>query len=392
MARGKQGAAREQRPHRPDELGPRIFDRGRWKAADLRPWGGGRPTLRDPRAPGWPKRGDRTEDGETARRWAWAYVDHYRGAAKRAHLGLPGDSERLDEAVRRYLRHSERMDAAPRTVEGRTTILGHLEDHFGGDALIAEIDRAALQRFFNGFIDRGYAATTLRTMLRVASGLFTFLEAEPNPARGVDLPDPPEDDVRDWTDEQAERIRKAADQVDAQRIDPPSARRAVELAFASGLRQQELFAVDAAEIDPDTYTARITRQLDRPGKHRRRLKGKRSRTVLLLPSWWEWHPESEGVILAGPAGPLGARLSHRLLERVLDTAGLNERGIGWHRFRHTYARWFLEMGGSLEQLQRSLGHSSIRTTERCYDHFRPRKAALSAAETIYGKTGKLRVI
>lgn len=394
MGRGR-GGAREQRPHRPHELGPRIFDRGRWKAADLRPWGGGRVTVRDPRAPGWPKRGDRTEDEETARRWAWAYVDLHRGAAKRDHLGLGGDSPRLDEAIKRYLRHSERMDLAPRTIEGRSTILGHLEDHFESDTLVEEIDRAALQKFFNRFIDEDYAASTLRTMHRIVSGLFSWLEAEPHPARRIDLPEVPQDDVLDWTDDEAAEIRSAADKVDKQRIDPPSARLAIELAFASGLRQQELFALEGASINPDERTARVTRQLARDGHSRRRLKGKRGRTVLLLPSWWDWYdPDVQGVILSGPSGPLGSRISFTLLQRVLDTANLNERGTGWHRFRHTYARWFLELGGTLEELQRSLGHASLRTTESTYDHFRPKRAAKSAAERIYGTTepGKLRAI
>lgn len=395
MAPGKRGR-REQRPHTPHQLGPRVFRRGRWFGADLRPWGGGRPTLRDPRAPGWPERGERTEDEETARRWAWAYVDHYRDQAKRGHLGLPGreESPTLEEAVRRYLRHSERMRVAPRTYEGRRTVLGHLKDAFDNGAVpLDAIDRPALQRLFDQFLDDGYAPSTLRTMHRIISGLFTWAEVEPHPARGIQLPDVPDDEVRDWTDEEVERIRWAADRIDAQRITPPSARRAVELALATGLRQQELFALEGREVDEVECTARVTSQFERAGRRRRKPKGKRARTVLILPHWWEWHdPAVDSLILAGPNGPVGARVSHRLLERVLDTAGLNERGAGWHRFRHTYARWFLELGGWMDELQRSLGHASIRTTERIYGHFRPERAAESARSRIYGEGRQLRVV
>lgn len=50
----------------------------------------------------------------------------------------------------------------------------------------------------------------------------------------------------------------------------------------------------------------------------------------------------------------------------------------------TYARRFVEAGGRLEELQHSLGHSSIRTTETCYGHFTDDTAASMARLRIYG--------
>lgn len=394
MPRGKVGA-REQRPHLPHQLGPRVFKRGRYYACDLRPWGGGQPTLRNPRAVGWPAKGERTDDEELARRWAWRYVDRYREQAKREALGIAEPDELLiGDAVRRYLEASERVRVAARTLEGRTTVLGHLEEYFTPDVDVHRIQRGDVQAFFDQFMDDGYAESTLRTMHRIVSGFFSHLFPEgPNPARGVRLPDVPQDDVRDWTDAEVEEIRTAADKVQAQRKGLPDARRAIEYALASGLRQQELFALDHAAIHPDEYTARVSRQLNRAGTSLERLKGKRARTTLLLPSFWDWYQPGEGLLLPGPNGPLGAHPSFDLLQRILDTAGVNERGAGWHRFRHTYARWFLEAGGSLEELRTSLGHSSIRTTERSYDHFRPRRAAQTARERIYAASGaRLRVV
>ena len=46
---------------KPAELGPRVYRKGRWWQVDLRPWRYGRPTMRNPKHPGWPDTGERTE-------------------------------------------------------------------------------------------------------------------------------------------------------------------------------------------------------------------------------------------------------------------------------------------------------------------------------------------
>ena len=69
---------------------------------------------------------------------------------------------------------------------------------------------------------------------------------------------------------------------------------------------------------------------------------------------------------------------------MYDLAEVNAEGQAWHALRHTYARRFVEAGGRLEELQHSLGHSSIRTTETCYGHFTDDTAASMARLRIYG--------
>lgn len=77
---------------------------------------------------------------------------------------------------------------------------------------------------------------------------------------------------------------------------------------------------------------------------------------------------------------------------ILDHAKLKAPGIGLHSLRHTYARQFIEKGGRLEELQKSLGDSSITITERFYGHMTEQSAATLARWKIYGEDARPQVV
>lgn len=82
-------------------------------------------------------------------------------------------------------------------------------------------------------------------------------------------------------------------------------------------------------------------------------------------------------------------MAHRSLERwceqIIDGAGLKRDRQNAHSFRHTYARICLEKGARLEELQRFLGHASIKTTEASYSWLTEQSAATLARARIYGE-------
>ena len=383
MARGGKGPGSGQREHRPHELGPRLFRRGAWWQADLRPWGGGRVVLRDPRAPTWPGGGVRTQDRAEADRWKWRYVEHLEDQEKRERLGLLPRFRNLQEPVAEYLVHRGNTVEA-NTVGADRTGLAHLVDLVGESAPVDVVTPQTLQRLVDKRLAQGYAATTLRTYCISISAFAGWLRL-PSVWDGLTLPDPGREDVRTWEPEELEELRKAADWIDAQaRPVSPRARLALEAALATGARQAELFALDWGSFDPLARTVRIHRQLARDFQSFKPLKGKLGRTAAVLPEWWAFQEDRTGLVLPGRhGGPFGSRAHRRLITRLLDVARLNAPGLGWHSFRHTYARRFIELGARLEELQTSLGHSSIQVTERVYGHFRPDVAARSAVAEIY---------
>lgn len=382
MARG---GKRNQRPHRPHELGPRLFRRGRWWAIDMRPWDLGRPTVRNPSDLGWPDRGQRTEDRDIADRWRWAYVDYARDRQRRRALNLPPPPRKLEAAAGEYLRHREKH-RAPNTVATDRTAITHLLEWFRRHQLTstADLTPELMQAIVDARLQAGYAASSLSTLRGSWFKLFEWLGIDA--LGGVTFPDVPETDARAWTDDELGAICDAADYVARTASeDWPDARRMVELFLSAGVRQQEGYILGARAFDQAAAKVRITEQLDRAALTRRALKGKRARSALVLPEWWAWHDAgSIGLVLGRRDGrPLGYTSQKNLLARILDAARLNEVGVGHHRFRHTYARLFLQRGGSLDQLSKSLGHTSVRTTQAAYEHWSSEDAAELARRIIY---------
>lgn len=382
---GRERRKAPQRPHKPRELGPNLYRKRAARSwyADLRPWGGGRQVLRDPATPGWPHRGRTTEDRAEADRWRWSYVELAEDRARRASTGLPPAPRTLGDAIDAYLLH-RRSGVEAGTLKSNKTALNSLRYHLSDRAPVEHITEEVVQGFIDERLRQGYRVTTLETYLAGIAGFAAWLGI-PDLRRRVRLPNPGRMDVRTWEPEEIERLRVAASELDEQglRSDSPSYRLCLETALATGARRNELFALRWRNFDPVNRTVRIQQQLVEDRKRFKPLKGKHGRTAVVMPGWWAFYAgHSVQLVLPGRAhGPFTA--PQRLVTRLLDAAKLNQPGVGWHSFRHTYSRNFLEAGGSLEQLQKSLGHAKIRTTEDVYGHLREDVAARMAVERIY---------
>lgn len=154
------------------------------------------------------------------------------------------------------------------------------------------------------------------------------------------------------------------------------------LAFALGLRQGELFALEWKDIDWESGTLKIERQVITPrGKLEvKEPKTKSGKRTLLLSSDVLWALEERRkiavreklascpLIFPGARGCYlrGNTFARRHWKPILDACGLKKRGL--HHARHTFATHALLTGEPLPVVSQILGHANPTVTLNTYSH------------------------
>ena len=223
----------------------------------------------------------------------------------------------------------------------------------------------ALRRFAAGLTEAGQAPSTVARKLASLRALFRTLvehgELEQNPAdllsaprRGQPLP----------------RVLKASevaallDRIPADTALALRDRALFELAYASGLRAEELVNLDLDSIDFDGERVRVE---GKGGKTRFVPTGEPA-----LRAIERYRRRGRDALLTADATPAlfvsksGRRLSTSDVRRRLrvwtrQVAGV--AGASPHALRHSFATHLLDGGADLRSIQELLGHASISTTQ-----------------------------
>ncbi len=270
--------------------------------------------------------------------------------------------------------HAFDEDLARRAVAARTR-LAYAQDceQFAGWAAgrglePAAVDVRALRRYVASLTQAGRAPSTVARKLASLRGMFgvqlTLGERADNPADLLSAPKRPQ--VLPHVLKPAE-VAMLLDRIPAS--DPLAVRdRALfELAYAAGLRAEELVTLDVGAVDFDAETVRVEGKGDKTrlvpvGEHAARAIDR-------------WLATGRPALASAASGPLfvsktGRRLSTSDVRRRLRVwsreAARHAPAISQahpHALRHSFATHLLEGGADLRAIQELLGHASISTTQ-----------------------------
>jgi len=234
----------------------------------------------------------------------------------------------------------------------------------------ADVDVRTLRRYAAALSERGVAPATIARRLAALRGLFRVQmqlgAREDNPAELLSSP------------KKAQRLPRVlkATEVAALLDSIPAAtpldlrdRALFELAYACGLRAEELVNLDLDSVDFDSETVRVE---GKGGKTRLVPVGEHARHAL------ERYLARSRPALAGER-PTDTALFLSKSGRRLSTSDIRRRLTAWarramarspalarahpHALRHSFATHLLDGGADLRAIQELLGHATISTTQ-----------------------------
>ncbi|MGC9220420.1 MAG: tyrosine recombinase XerC [Solirubrobacteraceae bacterium] len=238
-----------------------------------------------------------------------------------------------------------------------------------------QIDLRILRRYVASLSERGQAPTTVARKLAAVRALFRVQQElgrlAQNPADLLSAPKRPRNLPRV---PRGDEVQTLLDRIPVGTALQQRDRALFELAYACGLRAQELVTLDLDAVDFDAETVRVE---GKGGKTRIVPVGEPA-LVQLARYLQRGRPAlraGRGADAAAQGEPLfisksGRRLSTSDIRRRLRvwTASLRQELPGLadthpHTLRHSFATHLLEGGADLRAIQALLGHSTISTTQ-----------------------------
>jgi len=290
---------------------------------------------------------------------------------KTATAGQPSDDAALaDDGWQRALALLEsdlrRRAAAEKTRHAYTADAAHFARWAGAHRLVpAAVTPRALRRYAAGLTEAGQAPSTVARKLASLRALFrTLVEhglLEQNPA---DLLSAPRREQRLPRVLKAAEVSALLDRIPADTALALRDRALFELAYASGLRAEELVTLDLDAVEFDAERVRVE---GKGGKTRFVPAGEPA--LRAIERYLRRGRHALAVVDSPPAlflSKSGRRLSTSDVRRRLRVWARQAAGVAGaspHALRHSFATHLLDGGADLRSIQELLGHASISTTQ-----------------------------
>ena len=326
-------------------------------------------------------------DGLRERRWdsSWAREDAEQALAARV-LNVEQRAAKvaggltLAEAGERYLAAKARK----RSLRGDRRTLEHFKAAFGADAPLASITAARISAYkaerLAAFSVRRRDATgrprrlsaasvnrplaLLRHLLRLAHEEWEVLRVVPR----IKLEKEPEGRIR-WLGQhdpaEEGRLRAACE-----KSGNPNLGAVATVALETGMRQGEVMGLAWERVD---FSRAVIRLEHTKSGRRREVPMRQAVYEALAPlradALAALQPDADGR-RPEPRGRVwpDRRFPRTAWERAVERAGIDD--FHFHDCRHHFASWFMMRGGSLQALQKILGHATLAMTQR-YAHLSP---------------------
>jgi len=280
-----------------------------------------------------------------------------------------GDPARRDPLVEEFLRYlaNERNGSAHTLKAYRQALTSFRAEN---QAAWKKCTADDFRNYLFALMKREQARSYVRLQFSALRSFYQFLAARKNlrrnPVREVQLPKLEKKLPLVLTRHQIEELIAAPLKVDKHRAAPgwmPLRDVAImELFYSSGLRLGELAALDVADLDPYTESARVFG------------KGRKERVCPVgLPALEAIQRyRSAAKVHAGPlfVNKARKRMSVRSIWLVLKRYVRHTSipvSISPHKLRHSFATHMLDGGADLRSVQALLGHASLSTTQ-IYTH------------------------
>jgi integrase/recombinase XerC/integrase/recombinase XerD len=267
-----------------------------------------------------------------------------------------------------WVRWLELRNAAPRTRRAYLADVTQLAEWAGAQGLAPhDVDHKRLRLFAGVLSERGASkATVARKLASVRSFYRHMADSGEIAATPADLVATPKRDQYLPRVLKEEEVGALLDSIPASTPLELRDRAIFEVAYAAGLRVEELTTLDLGDADFDAEELRVHG------------KGGRDRVVPAGEQAWRAlgaYLERGRPLLADDSAAAEPAIFLSKSGRRLSTADLRRRLRGWanragtapgatpHTLRHSFATHLLEGGADLRTIQELLGHATISTTQ-----------------------------